>query len=240
MTQDLLHFLSTQIQARHEEHSASEARLSRLSGFSAAQAPVAVKPVAVARKRRKRLQKSKSISEFVRESLANKTDPQLVLDYFAGNEARASTFIAKMQKVGQSLFSESEWRAFQQCIRLKFPSTVPASGLACESDGDSLWTGALALPQLSEEERRWLYGNREADSQDCVSSFYMTLSQALDTSPPLSHGGSRRGSHAEIDPHSAVQDSEPDLEPLAPTLSFVGDSESDDHDYVSDSESSMY
>lgn len=135
-----LHFLSTQVQSRYEEHEKQEKTLRRLTRFkNALETVVPAQPKTVKKTRKgpvPRRTSLKSLSAFVREALGSKkqVDSQNVLDFFAGDEAKMNNFLDRLEhktkvRVRQPareeskdlLVDEQEWKNLLVGIQLRFP-----------------------------------------------------------------------------------------------------------------------
>lgn len=131
-----LHFLSTQIQARHEDHEQREKTLSKLSKFKHALETVAPPQLKVVKKKKRsvaRLKKEKpisSLSAFVCETLGSKKEvnTKKILDFFTGDESKVDSILGKVERGSnkdhhtENLISESEWKSLLEGIQLRFPS----------------------------------------------------------------------------------------------------------------------
>lgn len=137
-----LHFVSTQIQSRHEELESRENKIGKLSRFKNALEKVAPAPTRVVKKRTRKPTTAKktslsSLSAFVRETLGSKkrVDTQNVLDFFTGDEAKMNNFLDRLgektkQRTWESekdrnrdtLVGEKEWKRLLEGIQLRFPA----------------------------------------------------------------------------------------------------------------------
>lgn len=174
-----LYFVSTQIQARHEELEEQELATKRLLGFYR-QLPVMKKPEPRMVSRKKPKAKPKKpllVSDHVRANMGNhKTRKAGILALLGTEESVVDSFITKMERATAAkqspsqVFSEPEWRAFLAKISLTFPNlatrrkrnlqaiTQQLARLR-ESEQDELWSQALRQPSdsLTEDDLRWLY-----------------------------------------------------------------------------------
>lgn len=134
-----LYFLSTQIQARHEDLEQREESISKLQKFKNSNSRIkAPQTKHIAKKRAPKKQKAKvlSLSAFVRETLGSKKkDTQSILEYFSGDRAKVDDFLERMEKAtstsahllskkgeASTLHSQTEWRQLLESISLKFPN----------------------------------------------------------------------------------------------------------------------
>lgn len=136
-----LHFISTQIQSRHEENEKHEKSIAKLTRFKNALEKVVPAQPKVAKKPRKAQTARKgplaSLSAFVRETLGSKkqVDTQNVLDFFTGDEAKINNFLdrlgakTKIRKHKRAqvenidvLVDEQEWKKLLDGIQLRFPA----------------------------------------------------------------------------------------------------------------------
>lgn len=225
-----LYFVSTQIQARHEELERQELATKRLLGFYS-QLPVMKKPQprSVSRKKPKsRLKKPLLVSDHVRASLGNhKTRKAGILALLGTEESVVDSFITKMEKATAAkqspsqVFSEPEWRAFLAKISLSFPnlatrrkrnlqSITQRLARLRETEEKELWSQALRQPSdsLTEDDLKWLYDiNGDELSLELVDGSdgaheYATYSHTL--SQVMDNSGEKE----------LISDSEPEPEPL--------------------------
>ncbi|GEQ71295.1 hypothetical protein JCM33374_g4977 [Metschnikowia sp. JCM 33374] len=146
-----LFFLSTQIQARHEDREQIDTKVSQLQRFkNEGGSPKMAKPMAmkVAKPQQKSRKKPRnikqkprqitSVSAFVRETLGGKNtlDTQGLLDRFLADPKKLDDFLTEVEVAtakphllsrkpsGQNsgLFSGPEWKSFSENLRLKFPN----------------------------------------------------------------------------------------------------------------------
>ncbi|EEQ40705.1 predicted protein [Clavispora lusitaniae ATCC 42720] len=131
-----LHFLSTQIQARHEDHEQREKTLSKLSKFKHALETVAPPQLKVVKKKKRSVARSKkekpisSLSAFVCETLGSKKEvnTKKILDFFTGDESKVDSILNKVERGSnkdhhtENLISENEWKSLLEGIQSRFPS----------------------------------------------------------------------------------------------------------------------
>lgn len=136
-----LHFISTQIQSRHEDLESREKCIGKLSRFKNSLDKVVSPQTRVVKKKTRKVPGTKkarptSLSAFVRETLGSKkqVDTQNILDFFTGDEIKMNNFLDRLEEKTKgkkrektqhnrdTLVGEKEWKSLLDGLQLRFPA----------------------------------------------------------------------------------------------------------------------